>query len=171
VEIPPAAAARVSATAISAYRAPDRADPSQRHEDSFCDRRTLGTNWLNNSASSFRRGVALFGIYGTAALLALGKVGIFLPRLRFLLLGASIWKRTTLSPLGRTASARWALLFFSTFGIFTLKPCRVLPLTLVRSRSMRPHAVRRVAMARHSLRYRSQLVTGLPFCWAIPQSL
>jgi hypothetical protein len=127
----------------------------------------LGTNWLNKLGIIILVvGVALFGIYELGALGAFGKVGISYLASAFLLVGGIyLEKNERYRLLGRTGiGGGWALLFFSTFGIYHVEAMRVLPLnagglTLDCALML----IVAVAMALHTLRYRSQFVTGLAF--------
>ena len=80
-----------------------------------------------------------------------------------LLLGGGIFleKKETYRVLGRTfIGGGWALLFFSTYGIYHVGAMRILNSLLLDCILMLLVAV---AMAVHTLRYRSQFVTGLAF--------
>jgi hypothetical protein len=124
---------------------------------------TLGTNWLNKLGIIILVvGVALFGIYELSAMGPGGKAFIsFLASV--LLLGGGIFleKKETYRVLGRTfIGGGWALLFFSTYGISHVGAMRILnslPLDCILMLLVA------VAMAVHTLRYRSQFVTGLAF--------
>ncbi|HEY1467456.1 MAG TPA: DUF2339 domain-containing protein [Candidatus Acidoferrum sp.] len=124
---------------------------------------TLGTNWLNKLGIIILVvGVALFGIYELSAMGPGGKAFIsFLASV--LLLGGGIFleKKETYRVLGRTfIGGGWALLFFSTYGIYHVGAMRILnslPLDCILMLLVA------VAMAVHTLRYRSQFVTGLAF--------
>ncbi len=168
-EIPPAASARVTAPPpISAYRAPaPRPTLQQRMKTVSAIEETLGTNWLNKLGIIILVvGVALFGIYELGALGPLGKVGISYLASAFLLVGGIyLEKNERYRLLGRTGiGGGWALLFFSTFGIYHVEAMRVLPLnagSLTLDCALM--LIVAVAMALHTLRYRSQFVTGLAF--------
>jgi hypothetical protein len=128
---------------------------------------TLGTNWLNKLGIIILVvGIALFGIYELGALGPLGKVGIsYLTSILLLAGGIALEKRERYRLLGRTGiGGGWALLFFSTFGMYHVGAMRVFPLALqwltVDCALM---LIVAVAMALHTLRYRSQFVTGLAF--------
>ena len=128
---------------------------------------TLGTNWLNKLGIIILVvGVALFGIYELGTLGPLGKVGISYFTSIFLLAGGiALEKRERYRLLGRTGiGGGWALLFFSTYGMYHVGAMRVFPRDLewltVDCALMLLVAV---AMALHTLRYRSQFVTGLAF--------
>src|SRR5438094_2680283 len=167
-QIPPSAA-RVSAPPpLSAYRVPpSRPTLQQRMKTVSAIEETLGTNWLNKLGIIILVvGVALFGLYELGALGPLGKVAISYLASAFLLVGGIyLEKNERYRLLGRTGiGGGWALLFFSTFGIYHVEAMRVL--------SQDPGALTldcalmllvAVAMAFHTLRYRSQFVTGLAF--------
>jgi hypothetical protein len=168
-EIPPGAAARVSPPPpISAYRAPaPRPTLQQRMKTVSAIEETLGTNWLNKLGIIILVvGVALFGIYELGALGPLGKVGISYLASAFLLVGGIyLEKNERYRLLGRTGiGGGWALLFFSTFGIYHVEAMRVLPLNAgALTLDCALMLIVAVAMALHTLRYRSQFVTGLAF--------
>jgi Predicted membrane protein (DUF2339) len=168
-EIPPAAAARIStASPLSAYRAP-AAKPTfqQRMKTVSAIEEALGTNWLNKLGIIILVvGVALFGIYELGALGPLGKVGISYLASAFLLVGGIyLEKNERYRLLGRTGiGGGWALLFFSTFGLYHVEAMRVLPLSAAAlTLDCALMLLVAVAMALHTLRYRSQFVTGLAF--------
>ncbi len=124
---------------------------------------TLGTNWLNKLGIIILVvGVALFGIYELSAMGPSGKAFISFVA-SILLLGGGIFleKKETYGVLGRTfIGGGWALLFFSTYGIYHVGAMRILnslPLDCILMLLVA------VAMAVHTLRYRSQFVTGLAF--------
>src|SRR5258708_33107065 len=127
----------------------------------------LGTNWLNKLGIIILVvGVALFGIYELGALGPLGKVGIsYLAAALLLVGGIYLEKNERYRLLGRTGiGGGWALLFFSTFGMYHVGAMRVLPLnpggvTLDCALML----IGAVAIALHTLRYRSQFGTGLAF--------
>jgi hypothetical protein len=168
-QIPPFAAARVSVPPpLSAYRtATSRPTLQQRMKTVSAIEEALGTNWLNKLGIIILVvGVALFGIYELGALGPLGKVGIsYLASASLLGGGIYVEKNERYRLLGRTGiGGGWALLFFSTFGIYHVEAMRVLSqtpgaLTLDCALML----VVAVAMAFHTLRYRSQFVTGLAF--------
>src|SRR5258706_163963 len=93
---------------------------------------------------------------------AVGKVGIsYVSALALLAGGIFLEKRETYHLLGRTGiGGGWALLFFSTYAINHVSAMQVLnsePVDLVLM------LVVALAMAGHTLQYRSQFVTGLAF--------
>ena len=168
-QIPPAASARVSAPRpISAYRVPaPKPTFQQRMKTVSAIEEALGTNWLNKLGIIILVvGVALFGIYELGALGPLGKVGIsYLAAALLLVGGIYLEKNERYRLLGRTGiGGGWALLFFSTFGMYHVGAMRVLPLNpggLALDCVLM--LIVAVAMALHTLRYRSQFVTGLAF--------
>ncbi len=166
--IPPAAAARVSTPPpFSALRVPaPKPTLQQRMKGVDALEEALGTNWLLKLGIILVViGVAFFGIYELGALGALGKVAIsYVTSIVLLVGGIFLEKRETYRLLGRTAiGGGWALLFFSTFGIYHVGAMHVLnSLTLDCALML----IVAVAMAAHTLRYRSQFVTGLAFLLA-----
>ncbi len=124
---------------------------------------TLGTNWLNKLGIIILVvGVALFGVYELSAMGPGGKALISFVA-SILLLGGGIFleKKEPYRVLGRTfIGGGWALLFFSTYGIYHVGAMRILnslPLDCILMLLVA------LAMAVHTLRYRSQFVTGLAF--------
>src|SRR5437016_11969467 len=163
--IPPASAARVSApTLLSAYRvSPSRPTLQQRMKTVSAIEETLGTNWLNKLGIIILVvGVALFGIYELGALGPLGKVGISYLASAFLLVGGIYLERNErYRLLGRTGiGGGWALFFFSTAAIYHVAAMHVVDSLTLDCILM---LVVAIAMAAHTLRYRSQFVTGLAF--------
>jgi hypothetical protein len=168
-EIPPDASARVSSPPpTSAYRVPaPKPTFQQRMKTVSAIEEALGTNWLNKLGIIILVvGVALFGVYELGALGPLGKVGISYLAAIFLLVGGIyIEKNERYRLFGRTGiGGGWALLFFSTFGIYHVEAMRVLPLNAgALTLDCALMLIVAVAMALHTLRYRSQFVTGLAF--------
>jgi predicted membrane protein DUF2339 len=161
----PIAAARLSAPpASSAYRVPaPKPTFQQRMKTVSAIEETLGTNWLNKLGIIILVvGVALFGIYELGALGPLGKVGIsYLAAVSLLVGGIYLEKSERYRVLGRTGiGGGWALLFFSTFAIHHVVAMRVLDSLTLDCILM---LVVAIAMAAHTLQYRSQFVTGLAF--------
>jgi Predicted membrane protein (DUF2339) len=164
-KIPPAAAARVYSTSpLSAYRvSASRPTLQQRMKKVSAMEETLGTNWLNKLGIIILVvGVALFGIYELGALGPFGKVAISYLTSAFLLVGGIyLEKNERYRLLGRTGiGGGWALLFFSTYGIHHVGAMRVLDSLTLDCILM---LVVAIAMAAHTLQYRSQFVTGLAF--------
>jgi hypothetical protein len=124
---------------------------------------TLGTNWLAKIGVILTViGVALLGIYELGALGAAGKACISYAA-AIALLGGGIYieKRERFRLLGRTfIGGGWALLFFSTYGIHHVAAMHILDSLLLDCVLMLAVAL---GMAAHTLRYKSQFVTGLSF--------
>src|SRR5437660_4651751 len=163
-QIPPSAA-RVSAPPpLSAYRVPaSRPTLQQRMKTVSAIEETLGTNWLNKLGIIILVvGVALFGIYELGALGPLGKVGISYLASAFLLVGGIYLEKNERYRLfGRTGIVGgWALFFFSTYAIYHVAAMHVVDSLTLDCILM---LVVAIAMAAHTLRYRSQFVTGLAF--------
>jgi len=159
------AAARIAAPSTVEplrHRAPKQTF-AQRVKTVSALEETLGTNWLNKLGIIILVvGVALFGIYELSAMGPGGKAFIsFL--VSVLLLGGGIFleKKETFRVLGRTfIGGGWALMFFSSYGIYHVGAMQILnslPLDCILMLLVA------VAMAVHTLRYRSQFVTGLAF--------
>jgi Predicted membrane protein (DUF2339) len=123
----------------------------------------LGTNWLQKLGIVLLvLGVASFGIYELAALGNFGKVLVsYLVGVALLVGGILLEKRERYQLLGRTGiGGGWALCFFTTYALYHAGAMRVLNSLVLDSALM---LVVAAAMAAHTLRYRSQLVTGLAF--------
>ncbi len=127
---------------------------------------TLGTNWLNKLGIVILvLGVALFGMYELSELGPHGKV-LLLASLGAALLGAGIYldRGDRYRIIGRTAiGGGWALFFFTSYGAHHVDAMRVLQSETPDLLLMLGVAI---AMALHTLRYRSQAVTGLAFLLA-----
>jgi hypothetical protein len=124
---------------------------------------TLGTNWLNKLGIIILvLGVALFGIYEFSTVGAAGKAAIsFFASIALLAGGILFEKRDAYRVLGRTfIGGGWALFFFSTYAIYHVASMHLLNSLTLDCILMLSVAV---AMGTHTLRYRSQLVTGLAF--------
>ncbi|HTT32746.1 MAG TPA: hypothetical protein VMH48_04015 [Methylomirabilota bacterium] len=128
---------------------------------------TLGTNWLLKLGIIILViGIAFFGVYEFGVVGPLGKAGIsFFASILLLAGGVALEKLERYRLIGRGGiGGGWALLFFSTFGIYHVGAMRIFPadlrwLTLDCALML----LVAVAMALHTLRYRSQFVTGLAF--------
>jgi hypothetical protein len=163
--IPPAASARISTPPpISLLRTPaprptmkDRMKAISALEDA------LGTNWFAKLGGI----MVVIGIT-TLALIKLQSFGaagkaIVSYLVAFLLLVGGIFleKRERYQLLGRVGiGCGWALLFGSTYGIHNFPAMRILDSPVLDCILM---LVVALAMATHTLRYRSQFVTGLSF--------
>lgn len=164
-QVPLAAAARVSvAPAISAYRvAAPKPTFQQRMKTVSAIEEALGTNWLPKIGIIMTVvGFALLGIYELGAFGPIGKVGIsYLASAVLLGGGIFLEKRERYRLLGRTGiGGGWALLFFSTYGIHHVAAMHVLDSLILDCLLLLGVAM---AMAAHTLRYRSQFVTGMAF--------
>lgn len=126
----------------------------------------LGTNWLNRLGIVLVVfGIASFGIYELGQLGPAGKVTLlYAASLALLAGGIVLEKRERYVILGRTLiGGGWALLFFTTYAINHVRAMRVMSSETTDLILMLAVAL---AMAAHTLRYRSQLVTGLAFLLA-----
>ena len=159
----PVSAFKVSAPKVSA----PKPTMQQRMKTVSAIEKSLGTNWLYKLGIIILVvGVALFGIHELGALGPLGKAAISYFTAIFLLVGGiALEKRERYRLIGRGGiGGGWALLFFSTYGIYHVEPMRVFPLgsgALVLDSFLMLLVA--VAMGLHTLRYRSQFVTGLAF--------
>jgi predicted membrane protein DUF2339 len=173
-EMPSTLAARISTPLpVSAFRisAPKDSTPrptlQQRLKTVSSIEETLGTNWLYKLGIIILVvGVALFGIHELGTLGPLGKAAISYFTALFMLIGGiALEKNERYKLIGRGGiGGGWALLFFTTYGIYYVSAMRILPpdvawLTVDCVLML----LVAVAMALHTLRYRSQFVTGLAF--------
>src|SRR5579872_537280 len=163
--IPPAASARISTPPpISPLHIPaPKPTLQQRMKKVSAIEETLGTNWLAKIGVILTViGVALLGIYELGTLGAAGKASISYA-VAIALLGGGIYieKRERFRLFGRTfIGGGWALLFFSTYGIHHVAAMHVLDSLVLDCVLMLAVAL---GMAAHTLRYKSQFVTGLSF--------
>jgi Predicted membrane protein (DUF2339) len=172
--MPSTLAARISTPLpVSAFnvRAPKSSAPrptlQQRLKAVSSIEQTLGTHWLYKLGIIILViGVALFGIHELGTLGPLGKAGISYFTALFLLIGGiALEEREQYRLIGRGGiGGGWALLFFTSYAIYYVEAMRVFPkdlqwLTLDCVLML----IVAVAMALHTLRYRSQFVTGLAF--------
>jgi uncharacterized membrane protein len=170
--IPPASQATPTQPPVSAPPQPIFATIEERpsladHFKSALDmEEKLGTNWLN------KLGIALL-VLGIAFLLAL-KLKTLGPAGKVLLgfvtaavmLGAGVWsdRRERYRILARAGiGGGWALLFFTTYAMYHVPAAQVLTSQVIDLVLMLAVAA---AMVAHTLRYRSQVVTGLAFLLA-----
>ena len=164
---PPTSARVVQPPQFASLRSsPTRATTQQRMKSVFALEETLGTNWLNKLGIIILvLGVALFGIYELGQLGPAGKVALlYVVSLAFLGGGILLEKRDRYRIPGRTLiGGGWALLFFTTYAMNHVPAMRVLGSETTDLILM---LVVALAMAAHTLRYRSQLVTGLAFLLA-----
>ena len=170
---PPSSPVRVVASPqLAALHAPaatsavPKATAQQRMKSVFALEEILGTNWLNKLGIVLVVfGVALFGIYELGQLGPAGKVGLsFVVSLALLVGGIFLEKRERYRVLGHTLiGGGWALLFFTTYAMNHVQAMRVMTSESTDLIFMLAVAL---AMVGHTLRYRSQLVTGLSFLLA-----
>src|SRR6266700_6862934 len=172
--MPSTLAARISTLLpVSAFKvsAPKDSAPrttlQQRLKTVSSIEETLGTNWLYKLGIIILVvGVALFGIHELGTLGPLGKAAISYFTALFLLVGGiALDKRERYRLIGRGGiSGGWALLFFTTYAIYYVSAMRIFPpdVTWLTVDCVLMLLVA-VAMALHTLRYRSQFVTGLAF--------
>jgi hypothetical protein len=124
---------------------------------------TLGASWF--AILGVIMTVIGLALLGKLALQNLGPSGksFILYIISLSLLGAGIFleKRNRYQTLGRVSiGGGWALLFFSTFGIHFVPAMHILDSGVLDSVLMLGVAI---AMGAHTLRYKSQFVTGLAF--------
>ena len=123
----------------------------------------LGTNWLNKLGIAILvLGIAFFLAYQLKTLGPAGKVLVGYV-IGGVLLGAGVWfeRKRSYQILARAGiGGGWALLFFTTYAMYHVPAAQVL-----RSQPVDLLLMLAVAgvMAWHTLRYRSQVVTGLAF--------
>ena len=172
--MPSTLAARISTPLpVSAFKVPAPKDSApkptfqQRLKTVSSIEETLGTNWLYKLGIIILVvGVALFGIHELGTLGPLGKAAISYFTALFLLIGGiTLEKKERYKLIGRGGiGGGWALLFFTTYAIYQVEAMRLLPpdvtwLTVDCALML----LVSVVMALHTLRYRSQFVTGLAF--------
>jgi uncharacterized membrane protein len=137
-----------------------------RFQSSLDVEEMLGTNWLNKLGIVILvLGVAFFLAYQLKALGPAGKVLVGFVTAG-VLLGAGIWfdRRERYRILARAGiGGGWALLFFTAYAMYHVPAARVLSSQAVDLALMLAVAA---AMVVHTLRYRSQVVTGLAFLLA-----
>ncbi|HKS76410.1 MAG TPA: DUF2339 domain-containing protein [Terriglobales bacterium] len=136
---------------------------AERFKSSLNIEEALGTNWLNKlGVSLLVLGIAFFLAYQLKTLGPAGKVLVGYV-VSAVMLGAGIWfeRNNRYRILARAGvGGGWALLFFVTYAMYHVPAAHVLssqPLDLVLM------LVVAAAMVWHTLRYRSQVVTGLSF--------
>jgi uncharacterized membrane protein len=177
----PAAEARVSPNPVqqpatppppialrTASHATGRLSPSlaQRFKSSLDLEETLGTNWLNKLGIVILvLGVAFFLAYQLKTLGPAGKVAVGYA-VGGLLLGTGVWfeRHDLYRILARAGvGGGWALLYFTTYAMYHVPAAQVLtsqPTDLALLLALA------VVMVWHTLRYHSQVVTGLAFLLA-----
>jgi uncharacterized membrane protein len=126
----------------------------------------LGTNWLNKLGIALLvLGVAFFLAYQLKTLGPMGKVLVGLVT-SGVMLGVGIWveRGERYRILARAGiGGGWALLFFTTYAMYHVPAAKVLTSQAVDLVLM---LVVAAVMVGHTLRYRSQVVTGLAFLLA-----
>jgi hypothetical protein len=163
--IPPAAAARTSTPHLSTplSAAAPKFTRDQRMKSVSSIEELLGTSWF--AILGVIMTVIGLALLGKLALQNLGPVGksfiLYIVSLSLLGGGIFLEKRKRYQTLGRVSiGGGWALFFFSTFGIHFVPAMHILDSGVFDSVLMLGVAV---AMGAHTLRYKSQFVTGLAF--------
>ena len=138
----------------------------ERFRSSLDIEEVLGTDWLNKLGIVLLvLGIAFFLAYQLRTMGAEGKVSIGFVTAG-VMLGAGVWaerKDRYRILAGAGIGGGWALLFFTTYAMYHVPAAQVLdsqPLDLVLMLAVAG------AMVAHTLRYRSQVVTGLAFLLA-----
>src|SRR6266699_1324712 len=163
----------ISSSGAASIRPPSSRTTSQlppslaQHVKSSLDlEETLGTNWLNKLGIAILvLGVAFFLAYQLKTLGPAGKVLVGYA-VGGLLLGAGVWfeRHDRYRVLARAGvGGGWALLFFTTYAMYHVPAAQVLTSQLTDLVLMLAVAT---VMVWHTLRYRSQVVTGLAFLLA-----
>jgi hypothetical protein len=162
--VPPAAAHISTPPPTSPLRVPaPKPTFQQRMKKVSGIEEALGTNWFNKVGIALLViGIAYFGIQGVLNLGAAGKALVcFSVAIGLLSGGIYLEKKERFSLFGRTLiGGGWALLFFSTYAIHHVALMRVLDSLVLDCILMLAVAL---GMAAHTLRYKSQFVTGLSF--------
>jgi uncharacterized membrane protein len=126
----------------------------------------LGTNWLNKIGISILvLGVAFFLVYQLRTLGPAGKVLVGYAVSAFLL-GAGLWleRGERYRVLARAGiGGGWALLFFTSYAIYHVPATHLIDSQILDLVLM---LIVAAAMVWHTLRYQSQVVTGLAFLLA-----
>jgi hypothetical protein len=162
---PPQFAAFRAAASISPVAAP-KTTAQQRMKSVFALEEILGRNWLNKiGIVLIVLGVAYFGIKELGQLGPVGKV-VLSYLVSFALLGGGIFleKQDRYRVFSYPAiGGGWSLLFWTTYALNHVSAMRVLD-------SLSAHLILMLivalAMVMHTLRYRSQVVTGIAFLLA-----
>jgi len=140
--------------------------PADRVKSSLDIEEMLGTNWLNKLGIVILvLGVAFFLAYQLKTLGPAGKVLVGFVTAG-VMLAAGIWfdRKERYRILARAGiGGGWALLFFTTYAMYHVPAAQVL---LSQSLDLVLMLAVAVAMVAHTLRYRSQVVTGLAFLLA-----
>jgi uncharacterized membrane protein len=137
-----------------------------RFKSSFDIEEMLGTNWLNKLGIVLLvLGIAFFLSYELRTMGPLGKVMVGLVSGALMLAAGIFFERGVRYRILARAGigGGWALLFFTTYAMYHVPAAQVLtsqPLDLVLMLAVA------ASMVVHTLRYRSQVVTGLAFLLA-----
>ncbi|MGB7628278.1 MAG: DUF2339 domain-containing protein, partial [Candidatus Acidiferrum sp.] len=163
--IPPAAAARISAPLSSSplRTSAPKTTREQRIRSVSALEESLGANWFAKLGVGMTViGVALLGMLVIQNLGPAGKAFIVYAVAAVLLAGGIfLEKRERYRLLGRVGiGGGWALLFFATYAIHHVSAMRVLDSLVLDCILMLAVAF---GMAAHTLRYKSQFVTGFAF--------
>ncbi len=139
---------------------------TERYKSALNVEEALGTNWLNKLGIGLLvLGVAFFLAFQLKTLGPAGKVLVGYVT-SVVLLGAGIWfeRNHRYQILARAGvGGGWALLFFTTYAMYHVPAAHVLSSQALDLLLMLAVAA---AMVWHTLRYRSQVVTGLAFLLA-----
>ena len=168
---PPPSARTVAPSQTAAFRAPlsqtamPRKTLLQSMKSLFAFEESIGAILGKIGIVLVVLGVAYFGVLGFGRLEPAGKVGVIYGVAVALLAGGIYFeKRERYRILGHTLiGGGWALLFFTTYALNHVEAMRVMSSETFDLILMLAVALGMVA---HTLRYRSQLVTGLAFLLA-----
>lgn len=145
---------------------PPRVTAQQRMKSVFAFEELLGTNWLNKIGIVLVViGVASFGIYELGQLGAGFRVAVsYAVGAAFLVGGVFLEKRNRYRVFSYALiGGGWSLLFFTTYALKHVEAMQVMSSDTANLILM---LVVALAMVVHTLRYRSQVVTGLSFMLA-----
>jgi hypothetical protein len=163
----PVSAFKVSAPKDYAPKGAPKPTLQQRLKTVSSIEETLGTNWLLKiGVTLFVIGMAYLGIQELRTLGAVGKALLSYFASGILLIGGIYFeKKDHYRLIGRGGiGGGWALLFFSTYGIYHVDAMRIFAPNLAwLTVDCALMLLVAVGMALHTLRYRSQFVTGLAF--------
>lgn len=146
--------------------APERTAPRARTRSLLDLEQMLGVNWLSKvGVAVLVLGIAFFLAWQLRELGPLGKVVVG-TMVALVLLGAGVWgdRQDRYRILGRASLAGgWSLLFFVSYAAHHISAARVIASPLIDFVLMLSVVA---AMVAHTLRFRSQVVTGLAFSLA-----
>jgi hypothetical protein len=163
---PPSARVVAPPQFATLHASASKATAQQRMKSVFALEELLGANWLNKLGIVLVvLGVACFGIYALGQLGPLGKVGLsYLASVALLGGGIFLEKRDRYRIFSYALiGGGWALLFFTTYALNHVPAMRIMSSETTDLVLMLAVAL---AMVIHTLRYRSQVVTGLAFLLA-----